>query len=346
MDDIKENLIVGIGNPLLDISAKVDKGLLEKYKLKEDDAIMAQEMHLPLYKELQDKYSAEFLAGGSVLNSLCVAQWILEKPRVCTYFGCVGSDQYGTILKERANAAGVNVQFQYTNEHPTGTCAVLITGMHRSLCANLAAATNFTVDHLSIFENKRTIEGAKYFYVSGFFLAVSLPSIMVLANRAVSSGRSFLMNLSAPFVSEFFYKELMTVMPYVDVLFGNNTEYAAFAKASGIDDTDDMAIAQKICNWPKQNGQKPRVVVMTRGCNPVLLVTEGRSSEIPVVPLPKEAIVDTNGAGDAFTGGFLAQYILKQSHEVSIECGMYAAREIIQRSGCTFEGKCQFSPSV
>lgn len=46
---------MGIGNPLLDISANVDDGLLEKYELKPDDAIMADEKHMPLYKELIEK---------------------------------------------------------------------------------------------------------------------------------------------------------------------------------------------------------------------------------------------------------------------------------------------------
>lgn len=52
----KDGALVGIGNPLLDISANVDDGLLQKYGLKADDAIMAEEKHMPLYKELVEKY--------------------------------------------------------------------------------------------------------------------------------------------------------------------------------------------------------------------------------------------------------------------------------------------------
>lgn len=47
---------MGIGNPLLDISAIVDMDLLKKYDLQPDDAIMAEEKHMPLYRELMDKY--------------------------------------------------------------------------------------------------------------------------------------------------------------------------------------------------------------------------------------------------------------------------------------------------
>ena len=58
-------------------------------------------------------------------------QWILQKPKVTTYFGCISKDKFGDIIKEKSEASGVNVQFQYTDEQPTGTCAVLCTGSNR-----------------------------------------------------------------------------------------------------------------------------------------------------------------------------------------------------------------------
>lgn len=57
---LSEGLLVGIGNPLLDISANVGSDLLEKYGLNPNDAIMAEEKHMPLYKELMDKYVVFF----------------------------------------------------------------------------------------------------------------------------------------------------------------------------------------------------------------------------------------------------------------------------------------------
>jgi sugar/nucleoside kinase (ribokinase family) len=70
------------------------------------------------------------------------------------------SDVFGS------SAEGVTVHYQVSEEAPTGTCAVLVTGTHRSLCANLAAAQKFTVDHLSKEECKKSIEAAKFFYAS------------------------------------------------------------------------------------------------------------------------------------------------------------------------------------
>lgn len=159
-------MLLGMGNPLLDISANVDELFLAKYKMKPNDAILADKIHQNLYSELRDKYNAEFIAGGSVQNAFRVAQWLLDKPKVSTFFGCVGEDDYSKILEKKALNDGVNVQYQYNNQEPTGTCAVLITGTNRSLCANLAAANCFTIDHIRKPENRKLIENAQFYYVS------------------------------------------------------------------------------------------------------------------------------------------------------------------------------------
>lgn len=158
-----------MGNPLLDVSATVTEDFLKKYDMKPNDAILANEKHKNICSELIENYNADFIAGGSVQNALRVAQWFLEKPRVTTFFGCVGEDEYAKKIEDAARKDGVNVQYQYTSKEPTGTCAVLITGTHRSLCANLAAANCFTIDHIRKAENKKLIENARFYYVSVSF---------------------------------------------------------------------------------------------------------------------------------------------------------------------------------
>lgn len=155
-----------MGNPLLDISANVDEEFLTKFDMKPNNAILADEKHKSLYTELVENCNAEFIAGGSVQNALRVAQWVLETPKATTFFGSVGVDHFSRILKEKALSDGVNVQYQYNNDQPTGTCAVLITGTNRSLCANLAAANCFTIDHIRKAENKKLIDTAQFYYVS------------------------------------------------------------------------------------------------------------------------------------------------------------------------------------
>ena len=45
-ESVKAKKIVGLGNPLLDICANVADELLERYELKLDNAILAEERHL------------------------------------------------------------------------------------------------------------------------------------------------------------------------------------------------------------------------------------------------------------------------------------------------------------
>lgn len=51
-----------------------DKELLERYGLKSNDAILAEEKHLDLYDEITTKYHPKYLAGGAAQNSARGAQ--------------------------------------------------------------------------------------------------------------------------------------------------------------------------------------------------------------------------------------------------------------------------------
>ena len=55
-----------------------------------NNAILAEEKHVPIYAELIEKYSVEFIAGGATQNSMRVAQWVAGKPGMTTMIGCIG----------------------------------------------------------------------------------------------------------------------------------------------------------------------------------------------------------------------------------------------------------------
>lgn len=44
---------------------------------------------------------------------------------------------------------------------------------------------------------------------------------MKLANFSLKNNRTFSINLSAPFISQFFTDKLKAALPYVDIIFGN-----------------------------------------------------------------------------------------------------------------------------
>jgi len=334
-----ESVILGMGNPLLDISAVVKPELLEKYNLKANDAILYEKEDI--FEDLSKDYEVEYIAGGATQNSCRVAQWILEKPESVAYFGCVGKDQTFDTLKKVASKAGVKVLYQNT-EKPTGRCAVLITGHNRSLVTKLDAANHFTIDHLEKSENWEVVEKAKVYYSAGFFITVSVPSMLKVAKHASEfADKKFCLNLSAPFICQFFKDPLNEVLEYADIVVGNETEADAYAENNFEKGsyTDRKDIAKKIAALPYKGKGKSRVVIITQGCDPCILVENGEVSEHPVTKLSSDQIVDTNGAGDAFVGGFLAQLAKGKSTKEAIQCGLWAATEIIQVSGCTCDPK-------
>nr|KJB36545.1 hypothetical protein B456_006G165800 [Gossypium raimondii] len=267
---------------------------------------------------------------------------MLQIPGATDYIGCIGKDKFGEEMKKNSKAAGVNVQYLEDETAPTGTCAVCVVGGERSLIANLSAANCYKSEHLKKPENWALVEKAKYFYIAGFFLTVSPESIQLVAEHAAAKNKVFSMNLSAPFICEFFKDAQEKALPYMDFVFGNETEARTFSKVHGWE-TDDVAeIALKISQWPKASGTYKRTTVITQGADPVIVAEDGKVKQFPVILLPKEKLVDTNGAGDAFVGGFLSQLVQGKSIEDCVRAGCYASNVIIQRSGCTYPEKPEF----
>ena len=62
-----------------------------------------------------------------------------------------------------------------------------------------------------------------FFVLQGFALTVSPPSILRIAKHSHEKNKTFCMNLSAPFLCQFFKDPMLQTLPYVDVLFGNET---------------------------------------------------------------------------------------------------------------------------
>ncbi|XP_037320770.1 adenosine kinase isoform X1 [Pungitius pungitius] len=341
--ELSPNSLFGMGNPLLDIIAVVDKDFLETYSLKPNDQILAEDQHKALFEEIVKKFKVEYHAGGATQNSIKIAQWMMQEPHnIGTFFGCIGKDKFGDILKEKAKDAHIDAHYYEQDEEPTGTCAACITGDNRSLVANLAAANCYKKDkHLDLEENWTLVEKAKVYYIAGFFLTVSLESILKVAKHASENNKLFCMNLSAPFICQFFKDNLMQVMPYVDVLFGNETEATAFAKEQDFETEDIKEIAKKAQALPKVNTKRQRIVVLTQGKDETVCQSD-KVETFPVLKIDPKDIVDTNGAGDAFVGGFLSELVMDKPIDQCVKAAHYAANVIIRRAGCTFPEKPDF----
>ncbi|KAH8194172.1 hypothetical protein TruAng_011656 [Truncatella angustata] len=116
--------------PLVDIQAVGDKALLDKYGLKDNDAILAEEKHAALYEDLLNNYDAKLIAGGAAQNTARGAQYILPENSV-VYLGGVGDDKYAATLRDAVKQVGLRVEYRIDPKVPTGRCGVVITGHNR-----------------------------------------------------------------------------------------------------------------------------------------------------------------------------------------------------------------------
>ncbi|KAI8927458.1 carbohydrate kinase PfkB [Entophlyctis helioformis] len=330
-----EFILLGIENPLLDISAVVTEDILAKYGVKANDAILAEEKHKPIYEELVRDFKVQYIAGGAAQNALRGAQWLLP-PRSTVYFGAVGKDKEAEILAEVAGRDGLRTEYQVVPELPTGKCAVLITGTHRALVTDLLAANAYKPDHLERPEIWALVEQARFYYVGGYFLTVSPPAANKIARHAAATNKVFTLNISAPFIAQFFTEPLKELLQYADVVFGNEAEAEALSTALNFGTTDLKEIALKTAALPKANGARARLVVYTHGAEDTVVAFNGVATVFPIIAIKREQIVDTNGAGDAFVGGFLSQFVQGHSVERSVAAGHYVANVVIQRSGPSY----------
>ena len=88
---------------------------------------------------------------------------------------------------------------------------------------------------------------------------------------------------------------------------------------------------------PRLNSLRERLVVFTQGVNNTIVAkADGTIEEFPIIAIPESEIVDCNGAGDAFCGGFIAKLVQGADIEAAVAKGHYLAHEVIQQVGPTY----------
>ena len=65
----------------------------------------------------------EYIPGGATQNSIRVAQWVLQSAGATSYFGCIGSDDFGSKMRENATKDGINVRSRLCASHMQMTAA-------------------------------------------------------------------------------------------------------------------------------------------------------------------------------------------------------------------------------
>lgn len=204
------------------------------------------------------------------------------------------------------------------------------------MCTDLAAANCYKIEHLK--ENWSVVEKAKAYFVGGYHLTVCVPAAMALAEEAAKTNKPFIFSLSAPFIPQFFKDQVDQTAPYWDYIIGNETEAMSYADSHDLKTHDIPTITKHLANLPKENKQRKRVAIITQGTDPTIIAVQGEDEvkTFPVHAIDKSEINDTNGAGDAFAGGFFAGVVKGESIETSVDMGSWLAALSLRELGPSY----------
>ena len=161
-------------------------------------------------------------------------------------------------------------------------------------------------------------------YTTGFFVDSNADAVNKICEYAAANNKKLGFNLSAVFVVQFYMEPVKKVLKYADFVFCNEDEASAFAKAEGLEEKDYEGVAKLIAGLEKANSE-PRHVIITLGPEQPVIATcangETKVERGEVFAVDKDLIVDTNGAGDAFVGGFFAELTKENNVMAAVSAG-------------------------
>lgn len=254
--------------------------------------------------------------GGAPANVAFHASQLGFNGVICSR---VGSDAMGDALLQHLRGQGLEIQYiQRDAEHPTGTVTVETTRVDQP---SYRIHENVAWDHLefdsrlsNLFENASAI-------CYGTLAQRSSQSRSAIA-QALGASRSALrvydVNLRLPYYTE---QTIEASLRLADVVKLNIGEVAVVAPMLGLDADDVQGFSETL-----RVSYGVELVCVTRGKNGCVAISEKERVDVPG---HRVNVVDTVGAGDAFTAalvyGLLNVWPLERIAHVANEIGALVA---------------------
>lgn len=272
----------------------------------------------PLASGTDTTASIRTLPGGAGANVACwAAHWGRSEVRL---LGRVGADAAEWHERE-LTACGVLPRLVVDPEAPTGTVICLVdtdAAAERTLLTQSGASTRLNPDDWS----DALLDGVARLHLSGYLLfsAQSREFVAVALESARARGVPVSLDpASAGFLVELGVDRFLDLVSGVDVLLPSRDEACLL---TGLADPADAAA--------KLSRHVP-LVVAKQGAEGALVARSGTvCARVPAVPATPR---DTTGAGDAFTGAFLAAVLTGAGPEDAAAEGCRAGARAVERVG-------------
>jgi sugar/nucleoside kinase (ribokinase family) len=233
------------------------------------------------------------------------------------FIGVVGTDAFGSFVRERLAAAGVDLTFlRQTEREKTGITVWFDRSGERGGMTYLGTIPLLRPADIPFSQ----LDEARHFHVGHYFLLKNLharaASVFAEAKR-LGLTTSLDCNYDP---AEKWDSNIRGVLRHVDIFFPNEQEAKLL---TGCERAEDAA---------KKLGKLARIVAVKRGSRGVLVFNEGELFRVPAL---KVHAVDTTGAGDSFNAGFLARFFRGGSIRECAQAGVAAAARCVRKVGGT-----------
>jgi sugar/nucleoside kinase (ribokinase family) len=311
--------LLGISNAIVDVLAHVDEDFLDKIGAPRGSMTLIDEDRA---HEIYDMMGpATEMSGGSVANSIA---GFANLGGSAAYIGRVRADQLGEIFVHDMQSLGVDIRLQPAEDgSPTARCHVLIDGDgQRTMQTYLGACTELSVSDVT----QETIGHPGVILIEGYVWDIAEgPALAAEAIRiAQSTGSEVALSLSDSYCVQRHRDAFHDVVrDGVDIVVADEDEVIELLQADSFEDT-----TRRLADYDN-------LFVMTRSEKGSVIVHGDGPIVQPATPV--ETIVDTTGAGDAYTAGFLYGYTKKESLEECAKLGTFCATQVIQQIGARIE---------
>lgn len=314
--------VFGIGNPLMDLVARVD------YRFLEGLGVQTGTMNLVSAEErneiLQNVNVINKISGGSCANTIRGISWIGAESDIPApvYCGAVGSDSLGEDFINCLERLGI--QSSVSKKHsPTGVSIVTITpDLERTMFTFLGACRKLIAEDVDL----ELLRQSRILHITGYMWDTE--NQMLATKRSVSFAQkhdllvSF--DLADPLLVSRNREDFLSWIPgRVDLLLGNQEEFAILLGECG----ENLSLIREASALAK-------LVVMKNGPEGCY-VTAG-NSKIEKIDGKVVRAVDTTGAGDAFGAGFLHGIMTGRDPVEAARIACTIGAHIVTVEGCDF----------
>jgi len=244
----------------------------------------------------------------------------------CRIIGARGDDAWGRLFQKSMEEGGIDVRHLFVKDGNTGCCCVVTCGNTRTMRPMFESAAKFGVDDL----DPAYFDGAKVLFVSAYCFYHS-GLVERLIEMGKEQGCAITLDLASFEIVRTFTKEILKVLSDVDVCFCNEDEAREVSLHSCNGSTSKVDYVGQSARYMIKHGVKHAVVVTLGedGCR--LFVPGEDETRVPAYPV--EHVMDTTGAGDAFSAGFLWGFLQGFDLVRCLEVGNLTGAAVVQSLG-------------